>query len=87
VKPAAHGSSGGNGERVVSLEGVMHFGGGQEGIESYFSEEKEAKRLLFVYKTRRCWGLGLTVKSFLVLFFKKEHPFLPSALAMHHASS
>jgi hypothetical protein len=29
----------------------MHFGGGQEGIESSFSEEKEAKRLLFIYTT------------------------------------
>jgi hypothetical protein len=65
----------------------MHFGGGQEGIESSFSEEKEAKRLLFVHRIRCCWGPGLTVKSFLVLFFKKEHSFLPSAQAMHHASS
>jgi hypothetical protein len=57
----------------------MRLEGGQEGIESSFSEEKEAKRLLFVYRTRRCRGSGPMIKSFLVLFFKKEHSFLPSA--------
>jgi hypothetical protein len=53
----------------------MRFEGGQEGIESSFSEEKEAKRLLFVYRTQRRWGSGPMIKSFLVLFSKKNIPF------------
>jgi hypothetical protein len=68
----------------------MHFGGDQEGIESSFSEEKEAKRSK---KTFVCLqdpallGAGTNGRRFFGSFFKKEHRFLPSALAMHHASS
>jgi hypothetical protein len=42
------------------------------GEDSSFSEEKEAKRLLIVLS--RTWQLTYAMnKSFLVLFFKKEH--------------
>jgi hypothetical protein len=45
--------------------------------DSSFSEEKEAKRLFIVLS--RTWRLAYAIsKSFLVLFFKKEH-FLPTA--------
>jgi hypothetical protein len=46
--------------------------------ESSFSEEKEAKRLLFLGRSRKliCYGVSweqLRNKSLLVLFFRKEH--------------
>jgi hypothetical protein len=52
-----------------------HAGGVfQEGKEdSSFSEEKEAKRLLFVCAQQRPWAQ--TNESFLVLFFKKERAY------------
>jgi hypothetical protein len=45
----------------------------KEKEESSFSEEKEAKRLLISLDAYRCKSTLPGNKSFLVLFFKKEH--------------
>jgi hypothetical protein len=51
--------------------------GGQVGKEeSSFSEEKEAKRLFDFRPWQNGLDPGQGRKSFLVLFFKKEHPSL-----------
>jgi hypothetical protein len=48
-------------------------GGGWRKQESSFSEEKEAKRLLFACARASYLACVQVNESFLVLFFKKEH--------------
>jgi hypothetical protein len=54
-------------------------GGGGRKEESSFSVEKEAKRLSSICAVRNGSGPAQRGKSFLVLFFKKEHTFFLNA--------